>query len=370
MQFKHISVFVFVLCAIIMSSVGAQLNGCQQGTTSINGIVNIISPWYCSELNPQITQVWQSWLPIMLIAITVSFSIATMLFLFGVVLRNDRLRTFGIGELYEAFATTIIVGLFLFIAAVMFGLLPAITAGPIDPYDAALSYIATTINVTASTSNNLFNVVAASAYYASIGFQYDTGAVDAQGIPVGFKSPPILSVFTFAIYYYFFWPAWSVVVFLIEALMSLYTQYYLILFTMYSSIPVFLIPGILFRTFIPTRHLGGVMIGMAIGFYFIMPTLFAVAYYYTSNSITTQLALANSAVARYGNNAQFIQNAATQQAPLALAVSQMSSSFSAYWMSILFFPALIIAVTYSVIMQVAELLGGMSKSSSRLRALV
>lgn len=363
MRFKHISVFVFVLCAIIMSTLGAQLNGCQQGATSINGIVNIISPWYCSELNPQITQVWQSWLPIMLIAITVSFSIATMLFLFGVVLKNDRLRTFGIGELYEAFATTIIVGLFLFIAAVMFGLLPAITAGPIDPYDAALSYIATTINVTASTSNNLFNVVAASAYYASIGFQTDAGAGEI-------KTPPILSVFSFAIYYYFFWPAWSVVVFLVEALMSLYTQYYLILFTMYSSIPIFLIPGILFRTFIPTRHLGGVMIGMAIGFYFIMPTLFAVAYYYTSNSITTQLALANSAVARYGNNAQFIQNAATPQAPLALAVSQMSSSFSAYWMSILFFPALIIAVTYSVIMQVAELLGGMSKSSSRLRALV
>ncbi len=364
MGINRISIFIFALSMLMAASANAYaLTGCQTGTTSINGVVNNIAPWYCNYANPQIAAVWINWLPIMFIAITVSFSIATMLFLFGVVLKNDRLRTFGIGEMYEAFATTIIVALFLFIAAVMFGLLPAITAGPIDPYDAALSYIATTINTTTSTGSNLFGTVALSGFYVSIGFQ-----TDALGGEI--RTPPILDVLSFLITYYFFFPAWSVVVFLVEALFSLYTQFYLILFIMYSAVPVFLIPGILFRTFIPTRQLGAMMIAVSIAFYFVMPTLFAVAYYYTSNNIASQLTLANGILGRYGQNANFVQDAGSPQAPLALAVNNIDSAFSSYWLSILFFPALIIAVTYSTVTQIAELIGGMSKGSSRLRALV
>lgn len=364
MKINHILVLVLLFSLIATGSVSAQtLTGCQAGTTELNGIVNNIAPWYCSDVNPQLTAIWTQWLPIMSIAIMVCFSVATIVFLLGTVFRNDRLRTFGIGELYEAFATTVIVALFIFISAVMFGLLPAITAGPIDPYSAALSYIATTISTTSATSSNLFNVVALAGFYLSLTFRFD--ALDGT-----VQVPDILAWWGFLISYYFFYPAWLVLVFLIEALVSLYTQFYLLLFMLYASIPVFLIPGVLFRAFPPTRSLGGMMIAMSIGFYFIMPTLFAVAYYYTSNNIASQLSLANGVIAKYGQNANFVQSTAGQNAPLAIAVGQLSSTFNSYWLSILFFPALIIAVTYSTITQIAEIIGGLSKSSSRLRALV
>ena len=124
MRMVHIILLASILTIAISGFVSSQpLVGCQTG-----GTVNTVAPWYCSYLNPQIQQVWVNWLPILFIAISVSFSIATVIFLIGTVFHNDRLRTFGTGELYEAFATTIIVGLFMFLAAVMFGLLPAMTA--------------------------------------------------------------------------------------------------------------------------------------------------------------------------------------------------------------------------------------------------
>ncbi len=359
MRMVHIILLASILIIAISGFVSSQpLVGCQTG-----GTVNTVAPWYCSYLNPQIQQVWVNWLPILFIAISVSFSIATVIFLIGTVFHNDRLRTFGTGELYEAFATTIIVGLFMFLAAVMFGLLPAMTAGPIDPYDAALSYIATTINTTTVTASSLFNIESLTSFYTSINFQFT--AADGE-----VRTPPIVGILSFALTYFFFFPSWSLIVFLTDALFSLYTQFYLIIFMMYASIPVFLIPGVLFRSFIPTRHLGGMMIAIAIGFYFIMPTLFSVAYFYTSNNIASQLALANGVVAKYGQNSNFVQAASSPQSPLALAVSSAQSSFSGYWLSILFFPALIVALTYSMVTQIAELLGGMSRSSGKLRALV
>jgi hypothetical protein len=365
MGINRISILMFFISILLAAGmISAQAyTGCQAATTTLNGVVRNIAPWYCSTINVPLQNVWANWLPLLIIVIMLSFAIATIFFIIGVAFKNDRLRTFGVGEIYEAFATTIIVAFFAFIAAVMFGLLPAITAGPIDPYNAALSYIATTINTTTTTTSSLFNLVALSGFYYSIGFQ-----TDAFGGEV--RTPPVLDVFSFLITYYFFWPAWSIVVFLVEALFSLYTQFYMILFIMYSAVPVFLIPGIVFRAILPTRQLGAMMIAVAIGFYFVMPTLFAVAYYYTSNNIVAQLTLTNGIISRYGQNANFVQDASSAQAPLALAVGQIDTSFSSYWLSILFFPALIIAVTYSMVTQIAEVIGGMSKGSSRLRALV
>lgn len=363
MRAKIISVFAVAFSVIVIGLLHAQFTGCVPAGTGLNSVVTNIAPWYCANVSPAVISIWTQWLPIMLIAISVAFSIAIVIFLFGIALRNDRLRTFGIGEMYEAFATTLIVGLFVFIAAVMFGLLPAITAGPIDPYDASLSYIASTINITSASMTNLFVVDTLAGFYQSIGFQVSTFGGEV-------KTPPVVGIATFAISYYFFWPTWTVIIFMVEALISLYTQFYLIIFIMYASIPVFLIPGILFRTFPPTRSLGGMMIAMSIGFYFVMPTLFSIAYFYTSNNIENQLALGNSEIARVGLNSNFVQSAGSAQAPLAIAVQTESSSFSSYWLSILFFPALIIAITYSLVTQIAEMIGGLSKSSSRLRMLV
>ena len=141
------SILIFsLLIAIVLGSVHSAAplvtDYCTSGGGSTSGVVATLAPWYCANSDPFITQEWATYFPIMSIAVTLSYLIAAVFFMFGIALRNDKLRTFGISELYEATASAIIVAMFCFIAAVMFGLLPSITVGAINPYDTALSYIA------------------------------------------------------------------------------------------------------------------------------------------------------------------------------------------------------------------------------------
>ncbi len=329
--------------------------------TGSNAVVNNFAPWYCTTSDPIILKEWSQYLPIMMLAVTLSYTIAAALFMFGIALKNDRLRTFGMGEIYEATASAFIVLMFGFIAAVMFGLLPSITAGAINPYDASLSYIALTTNTTYSAASGIF-------YTASVDDAYVS--MNIIGSFLGQEIPNVLPVFTLPFFYLFFWPAFSIIGFMFEALISLYTQFYLIVFFMYAAIPVLLIPGVIFRAIIPTRNLGGMMMAAAIGFYFIMPTLFSVAYYFTSTSIQASLSQTEGIVSAYGANQNSIPQASSPTSPLVETLSQAKSALSSYWLSILFFPALILTITYMMITQIAEILGGMGRTSSRLRSLV
>ena len=351
--------FVFAsLIGILHSSIPILTQYCGTGTS---GTVNTFAPWYCTTSDPIITKEWAQYFPILFIAVTLSYTIATVIFMFGIALRNERLKTFGIAELYEATASAMMGALFVFIAAVFFGLLPSITVGAINPYDAALAYISVTINSTYSTASNLFYIAAVDDSYATFNIQSSVG---------GENIPSILPILSLPFYYFFFWPAFSILGMMFDAFISLYTQYYLITFFMYAAIPVFLIPGVIFRALIPTRNLGGMMIAIALGFYFIMPILFSVAYYYTSNDIQLQLAQTQSVLNQYSNMPNSLSVAASPSSPLAQTLSQVKGTISSYWLSILFFPALIISMTYMLITQMAEILGGMGKTSSRLRALL
>lgn len=357
---KYKTIIIALLIAVLLGIVHSQMTT-QYCGTGPNAVVNNFAPWYCTYSDPGIIAEWTQYMPLLFIAVTLSYTIATVLFMFGVALRNDRLRNFGIGELYEATATAIMAAMFTFIAAIFFGLIPAITVGNINPYDTALSYISTTINTTYSTASNIFYIAAVDDSWTSFSIQ---GQVGTLSIPnVG----PILAL---PFYFLFFWPAFSIIGMMFDAMISLYTQFYLITFFMYAAIPVFLIPGILFRALIPTRNLGGMMMAVAMGFYFIMPMLFSIAYYYTSNSIQAQLTQTQGVMKQYSGVYDSLTQAASPSSPLVTALVQTRSTVSSYWLSILFFPALILAMTYMIITQIAEILGGMGKTSSKLRALI
>ena len=367
MKFKSIiaAILLTALLGIVHSQIPILTQYC--GTGAI-GVVNNFAPWYCSGPDQAISSEWVQYFPLLFIAVTLSYTIAAVLFMFGIALRNDRLRTFGTGELYEATATAIMAIMFTFIAAVFFGLLPSITVGNINPYDAALTYISTTINVTYSTASNLFYIGAVDSSLTSFNIQGSIPNLADPLAPIPIVSP--LPIMALPFYYAFFWPAMTILTMMFEAMISLYTQFYLIVFFMYAAVPVFLIPGIIFRALIPTRNLGGMMMAIAIGFYFVMPMLFAVAYYFTSTSILSQLSQTQSVLNQYRNSQDSLPQAASPSSPLVTTLSQAKSTISDYWLSILFFPALILAMTYMLITQMAEILGGMGKTSSKLRALV
>jgi hypothetical protein len=374
MKYKLL-IFAFI-ASIIVASINSQATPsyCSQGTTQVpGGIVYQYAQWYCVKggINDTIVSEWSAWLPVAILAVSLAYAIATIIFMFGVALKNDRLRTFGIGEMYEATASAVIVIFFLFIAGVLFGLLPSVVTGQIDPYTTALNYISGTIATSYSTAATLFNVAVIDKMYTTFTINGDAGGVGPAGQFITNAVPAISSLLTAPITYLFFWPAFTIVAFMFEAVISLSVQFYLLVFFMQAAVPVFLIPGVIFRAFIPTRHLGGMMMAIAIGFYFIMPLLFSIAYYYTSSSVITQLNLVQSELNQYGTTGTGSVNAAaTASSPLDATLSQMQSTFGPFWLSILFFPALIIALTYTLITQIAELLGGMAKTSGRLRSLV
>lgn len=356
------SVIVAIALGIVHSAAPLVTDYCTTSAGgSTSGVVANLAPWYCANSDPFITKEWATYFPIMSIAVTLSYTIAAVFFMFGIALKNDKLRTFGISELYEATASAVMVAMFCFIAAVMFGLLPSITVGAINPYDTALSYIAQTTNTTFSALDSMMTTAIVDNAYVSMTI---TGSI------LNFNIPPVLEILSLPFFYLYFWPVFSIAGFLFDALVSLYTQFYMIVFFMYAAIPVFLVPGVIFRAFIPTRNLGGMMMAAAIGFYFIMPTLFSVAYYFTSVSIASALGQAQSITNAYGVGPNSLYAASTPGSPLQNAITYYQSAISPYWMSILFFPALILTMTYMMITQMAEILGGMGKTSSKLRALV
>jgi hypothetical protein len=363
---------IFALAAVLLlhtlsaqTTIATQYCG-NPSTVGAAAAANIIAPWYCSQINQVAQQDWQNWIPIGLAFAVLSFMIAVLIFMVGIVLRNERVRTFGVGEMYEAIATTLIVAFFLLLSAVMFGILPGLFVGPIDPFNTSLIYIAQEINATSNLIVNIFDVGTLGAYYASQQLVFCIGETDGQCDEESEIFPPL---FRFAVLYGFYWPTWALFDLTIGGFLTLNVEFYLILFFMYAAIPAFLIPGIIFRSILPTRHLGGMMMAIALGFYFVMPILFSVAYYFTSTGPISTLNSVSAAIHRYGSGSAGITNAGSPGSPLVLALDNAKKVLGSYWLSVLFFPALIIALTYALITQMAELIGGMARTSGRLRGL-
>ncbi|MGC8547547.1 MAG: hypothetical protein ACP5MC_00905 [Candidatus Micrarchaeia archaeon] len=339
---------------VIVSSQGTVAN-CQSYPYA-----QYIATWYCNEINQAAADIWIQWFPIAAAALLVSFMLATIIFVVGVVLRNDKIRTFGIGEFYEAIATTIIVVIFLFLSAVMLGILPAFATGNIDPYTTALTYLGKNINATIELEKSLYNTYLIDSYYSSISLTITAGGLE------NFVVPPI---WAFPIEIYYLMPINAVTSMILEALLLLYTEFYAILFFMYVSIPVFLIPGIILRALFPTRSVGGMMMAIAIGFYFIMPVLFSIAFYFTSTSVLATINTETQEIVSNSQGTGVEQNAISPTSPLVTAVQGIGSTMGTYWIGLLFYPALIIAITYESIMVMADFIGGFAKTSGLLRAI-
>ncbi|MDE1827825.1 MAG: hypothetical protein KGH65_01555 [Candidatus Micrarchaeota archaeon] len=372
MKMAQSIVAVALLVVFAMSLANAQSAGGPCATNQLD--IQNLAPWYCSSVNQAVYNAWQQWLPVGFAVMTVAFSIAAILFAIGVALRNQRLRDFGVGEIYEATATALIVILFMFIAAVMIGVLPSLFTGPQNPYVTSLTYITGTITQTTTLITGLFNIYSVDAYYSSYtlgvslgpqGAVPDTGQFGtfaASGI-TKFVTSYIVQAFKGAIDLFFLLPAQIVAYLLMEGLLVLNVEYYILIFAMYAAIPVFLLPGVILRAFIPTRSLGGMFMAIAIGFFFIMPLLFAVAFYFTQGGVATSLAQATQQLSQFGSGTGAEQNAISASSPLVGTLHDIQSSMGAYWLSILFYPALIMAITYFAVITISDFIGGFAHSS-------
>jgi len=321
------------------------------------------APWYCSQINQAAAGIWENWAPVAIATIIAALMIAVMIFVAGVVLRNEKVRNFGIGEIYEAMATALIAAGFLFLMAVLFGLIPAqLATGPLNPYDTALSYVAKLIVTTQKVIVALVEPIMTDYFYSSISITVS-----------GFTGSSVLNLIGSLIqqiFLFFIEPAKVVMLLLEDGMLALFFEFYAMLLFMYIGIPVFLIPGIILRAIFPLRPLGGMLMAIAISFYLIMPILFSIAYLFTNQSAAVaNLNQAASQIAASGQGVNAEINAESPTAPLAEIVSSnglLTGSMGAYFLSVLIYPAIIFAVCYSFMTVIADFIGGVKRATGRL----
>jgi len=319
--------------------------------------INAIAPWYCSQINQAAYKVFTDWEPVLMLAVLFSFMIAAVIFVAGIAARNSKLRSYGIGEFYEAGASLIFVVFFMLLAALIFGIIPGLYIGE-DPYNTSLTYIYNTIDATQGLLTALYNPAMLAYFYTSISITVSTLATVSTIL--GYAAIPLEILFII--------PATALSSLLVEGLLVLYAEFYLILFAMYASIPVFLIPGIFLRSIMPTRSVGGLLIGAAIGFYFILPTLFSIAFFFTSKGTMQTFIAATAQLNSISQGSNAITNGALPngQNSIPQEIKTIQEGMGSFWISVIFYPALILALTYFSITTIADLLGGMRPSGGLL----
>ncbi len=387
---KEIAIWLVVLAALLAGTAFAAVPSSSASSSSsgctISAFAGEISPWYCSQLNQAVASVWYEWAPVVFIAVLLSFSISALIFLTGVAMRSEKLRNFGIGELYETVATLLIAAFFLLLSAILFGILPFPITGPLNPYTTSLTYIGHVINSTQTLITSMYNPIMIDSMYASIslgvcvgksteangceGNTQSASGVSGSGVATRLAGGLAQNVFNKlapAIAQFFLIPANAVMGLLSDGLLALYAEFYFILFFMYISIPVLLVPGVVLRAIFPLRAVGGMMIAAAFSFFLVMPVLFSVAYILTSPGLVYQLNQQAALISANGQGTSAQTNADSASSVLAQEVQGVQSEMGGYFLSVLFYPALILALSYTTMTIIADFIGGASQMSSKLR---
>jgi hypothetical protein len=150
----------------------------------------------------------------------------------------------------------------------------------------------------------------------------------------------------------------------------LYLEYYTLLFFSVASIPVFLVPGIILRSFIPTRAVGGMMIAIAMGFYLVMPTMFAVAYYVTAPQLMQQLNTMTTTINQVNSIpvSQFVLIGPSS--PVVSTLRNAGSAMGSFWLLVMLYPMLIVGITFAFITQVGNFIGGSTQLGGKVRMFI
>ena len=93
------------------------------------------------------------------------------------------------------------------------------------------------------------------------------------------------------------------------------------------------------------------------------------AFYFTNSNLLHQLTTESNYLQTNSNGGEAQINAATQTGPLVVEANLIQQGIGTFWLSVLFYPALIFAMTYALITQLANLIGGATQTSSRLKIL-
>jgi len=249
--------------------------------------------WYLQNYDNEIKTRWAQYQPVALVAVLLSFTVASLLYGFGFILNNERLRNYGMAEFLESVASLLMVIFFLtllnilistFFPVVAEGATPEqkqiVKIGPFAYLDAKLALVQQISN---KTFTQIVNLLYPLYLLSSIKIE---PLVTQQNVIGGFwgKVQTFMPGFsTIAnwmqfILNIFIAPLAEFAEFIFSGLKALSFQRALLKFFEESALTVFLPLGVVLRIFPPTRGAGGMLIAIAFSFFFIFPFIYFVFY--------------------------------------------------------------------------------------------
>ncbi|BCS90918.1 MAG: hypothetical protein ARM1_0375 [Candidatus Micrarchaeota archaeon] len=373
MAYIYISLVLLIashLILLIPGSGGPPPTGSQQlicSSPGFNGLPasllpSYIAEWYC-PINSFIVAELNSYIYLISLVLIIPYLVSSVLISIGIAFKLDKVRRYGVAELYDAVASSIMLILFIYISAILFGDIPGIYVGPVDPY----TYVIFNINNILQELESLYT----NLYYSAYG-PYTITSLTISLIPNLFNllnpvANAILSTFYLGYLNSYVIPALALSSIIISATDLLTLELYLIEFFGIIAIPAFIIPGLLIRVFLPLRGVGASMVAIGFTLFLIVPTLFSIAVYLTSNTVSGSLENAiGLAQSLSGVNAVKYTGSS-----LALGVSVtfgIENALDQIFLLALFYPALIVVVAFSAIQQLTSILGGSAQVGQRFRA--
>lgn len=302
-----------------------------------------------------------TWVPIFIVTLATMLGLATLVYMLGIALGMQNLKMWAKSEFANLVAMLLLVTVLVSALNISWDVSGKITkisyessgalvpAGSMDPFALSRAYLNESIKCEREVYKWVFRI---NAVYET----FEKYSIDISG-PEG-HSGSIYGVAT-GFYHYITGNLTYLIIFQ-------YVQLRFLDFIQVVMMALFLPIGIVLRTFAPTRGAGGLMIGIAIGFYFVFPMSYVFIYASAPTTESACLQIEQSQIplleedACYTNLSDiYVQRARfkAEEGAIASLVEKITATVASFLFHAIFYPLIALIVTFTFVRQVGALLG-------------
>lgn len=304
---------------------------------------------------------FDTWAPIFIVTLAIMLGLATLVYMVGIALGMQNVKMWAKSEFANIVAMLLLVLVLVAALNVSWDLSTKITkvayvssgapapAGTIDQFGLARAYLNQSIKCEREVYKWVFRI---NAIYET----FEKYSIDVSG-PEG-HSGSIYGVAT-GFYHYITGNLTYLIVFQ-------FVQLRFLDFIQVTMMTLFLPIGIVLRTFAPTRGAGGLMIAIAIGFYFVFPMTYVFIYASAPTMDSACLKIEESQIplleedACYTNLSDiYVQRAKfkAEEKGITSLVESITTTVAGFLFHAIFYPLIALIVTFTFVRQVGALLG-------------
>jgi len=315
--------------------------------------------WYQPQ-NACVESSWKDWGPVSMLAAFIAFLVAILAYMLGIGFGLSDLKAWAKSEMYQALASTVMVVALIALSAIILDRASTMFFGPgINPFSLSRAYLNDLNNQLLLLYGQLYGWNFPLALFDSLAFYTNLVSGTDQYVFAGLLKAPISIIHVTANYN------------IMQAFILIGTWRALLDFAQATAFTAFLPLGVFLRIFPITRGAGGLLIALAIGLFFVFPSMLALIALMTDD----QHALADELSKTpddHGMTQDFLKNFNACDQNLESIMEQgssltdpaVSAQLSAYasflpaiMLKLFFYPIVVMAATVTFIRVAAPLLG-------------